>query len=332
MPAGSCRFAPVTAALCAIAVLMLGGWAGSLAAQRQGGTERSPFGGWLRQPVVGPFEYLDATMDGAAVDDAEFPIDGVLHWLRREQKKACLSLRTVQWRGGTGTVSDRLFTRKWYVIECSGNCRGISYQAQGVRSYTRAFHYGTSKAYPVVHMIGDISYQDFTWQFTRRAAGAPPRIRVFAFGSEWDRGPGCDAYQRGGPPAAVPSATPEPPQVSFTGDVLPPGTVITVRTLQSIRSATARIGATFAAELAEPLLVNGRVVADPGSRAFLKYLHDRTPRPGRGRTVTYVVLDAVDVQGRRVTMRGADSPSGEGVTRGTDVNIPQGARLRFVAR
>ena len=148
-----------------------------------------------------------------------------------------------------------------------------------------------------------------------------------------------DALARAYPPAprstSAPASYPPLPS-SVTGELplstIPAGTVVVVRTRQPILYDTARIGSTFGAELAEPLIVGGRTIADAGSAAYLKYLQDMEASRRQRRPIVYVALDTVMVRGTRIPVPGADSAKASMPTRGPVVNIPSGSLLTFTAR
>jgi len=148
-----------------------------------------------------------------------------------------------------------------------------------------------------------------------------------------------EALARAYPPSprstSAPTSYPPLPS-SVTGEAplsaIPGGTVVVVRTKQPILYDTARIGSTFAAELAESLVVGGRTIADAGSAAYLKYLQDMEASRRQRRPIVYVVLDTVTVRGTRIPVSGADSAKASMPTRGPVVNIPSGSLLTFTAR
>ncbi|MGA9585361.1 MAG: BON domain-containing protein [Terracidiphilus sp.] len=66
-------------------------------------------------------------------------------------------------------------------------------------------------------------------------------------------------------PAAAPPPPPPPPPQPV---VVPAGTVLTVRLVQSLSSKTSQAGGTFSATMANPITIDGKTVIPQGSKAF----------------------------------------------------------------
>jgi hypothetical protein len=145
-------------------------------------------------PVQWGAEYWDATLseEKAAVRESE-PIDDVIDWLRRE-KYSCLGSRRVSWdaSGTKGSAGDRVDTRARYVIECSGDCRGLRYMPA---TQAQVYGFGRSKPVPVLEMKGLwFGGTQINWQFQRPAGGAPPDVYIHQWSATgFDYGPGCKA-------------------------------------------------------------------------------------------------------------------------------------------
>jgi hypothetical protein len=119
-------------------------------------------------------EYWDATMAGPQGQARESePIDDVIDWLLK-QKFSCMGTRHVTWdaSGTHGSVADAISVRERYVIECSGNCRGLRYLP-----YTDAqiYHFNRAQPAPVMEMktwrFGGVG---FRWEFRRPPDSDPP--------------------------------------------------------------------------------------------------------------------------------------------------------------
>jgi hypothetical protein len=150
--------------------------------------ERNPAGSWVAWQGDLSFEYVDATMTGA-VKLEDDPIGEVFQWLK-DDNYTCIDVRTVLWRADVGSASGRQFGKKRYLIECRGDCRGVRYQTIRDGAYQK-FHYGTSKAFPVIHQQTDFAvYRDFQWRFTRPRTDQPaPTVRIYTWGAGADYGP-----------------------------------------------------------------------------------------------------------------------------------------------
>lgn len=98
------------------------------------------------------------------------------------------------------------------------------------------------------------------------------------------------------PPASVPPSPPEPL-------VLPAGTRVAVRTASAISTKSAAAGQTFAASLAEPLVVNGRVVAPRGSDATLLVVESDPGGRVKGVAALTVRLAELRAAGRTVRVQ-----------------------------
>jgi hypothetical protein len=137
------------------------------------------------------YEYVDANIlhpqSGPHESD---PIDDANEALKREGF-SCLGTTHVSWSGAKGSAADRLSIHSRYVIECTGNCRGVRYLP---RVQAVIFHFGTTQPVPVLDMKA-VSFggSQFRWDFTRPSATLPaPDINIH----EWTsgkllNGPGC---------------------------------------------------------------------------------------------------------------------------------------------
>jgi hypothetical protein len=85
-----------------------------------------------------------------------------------------------------------------------------------------------------------------------------------------------------------------------TGDVVPSGSVITVRLIDPINSDKSNVGDTFRASLDEPIVVNGRTVAPAGSDATVRIVRVEQSGTVSGSEEIALVLSEVMANGRRL--------------------------------
>jgi len=127
--------------------------------------------------------------------------------------------------------------------------------------------------------------------------------------------------------AQAPSSAPSEPQ-SIT---LPIGTEIAIRTIDRIDSKKADLKTEYAANLDDPLIVNGVTVAPANTRAFLRVTD--VQRAGFSRRASLSIsLVAVNINGQRLNVETdkVDSKSGSQVKRtltGTAVGAGTGAAI-----
>jgi hypothetical protein len=116
------------------------------------------------------------------------PIDSLFQLLIDESYK-CIGTANLIWRGAEGYVTTSVFTTKRYVVECDGNCGGVSYRVGRAGGY----HHGQALFYPVVEFRTNlIVATDLQWNFVRtNANGEPPRVRIHTWTNGFDYGPRC---------------------------------------------------------------------------------------------------------------------------------------------
>ena len=124
--------------------------------------------------LMTPFEYWDTALSDApgTVRESE-PIDDVIDWLRKE-RFSCMDTAHVSWdpSGTRGSAGDVVLLRERYVIECSGDCRGVRY-LPGVSA--SVLHFGTLLPAPVLEIKSPwLGGSKFRWDFTRENASQPP--------------------------------------------------------------------------------------------------------------------------------------------------------------
>jgi hypothetical protein len=154
--------------------------------------------GWISpelRPTGGRLEfrgdaltYVDDSI-GRAPDPFEAirPIDQLNQYLRDSSYK-CLATSTVAWQGTQGAVTTPHFTVKSYVIECEGDCAGITYKAPEF-----AYHAGRSRSYPLVTIQGGLlTERPLPWAFSRPDRAPAPRVRIHTWSNRLgDYGGGC---------------------------------------------------------------------------------------------------------------------------------------------
>jgi hypothetical protein len=96
-------------------------------------------------------------------------------------------------------------------------------------------------------------------------------------------------------PVAAPAPPPPPQPVVVT---IPSGTVVSVRTVDSIDSETSRTGQTFRGSLDAPVVVDDRVVLPKGLNVYLKIVEASSAGHIKGRSELTISLDSFVYQGK----------------------------------
>lgn len=106
---------------------------------------------------------------------------------------------------------------------------------------------------------------------------------------------------------------PQPGQpAAVSGMIIPVGTNITVRMIDSVNSQQTRLGETFRASVDEPVLVDGQVAVPRGADAVVKLVEDQQSGKIEGRTVLTLVLQQVLANGRMVDLTSGDVAQSSG--------------------
>jgi hypothetical protein len=154
--------------------------------------------GWISpelRPNGGPIEYPEETLTyvDAAAGRAPNPFEAIrpieqLFQRLLDGSYKCLTTATVAWRGTQGSATTPHFTTKSYVVECDGDCGGVTYKVP-----VRGYHAGRSRAYPLITAEGGgLTEQPLPWEFTRPDSPTPPRVRIHTWSSRLgDYGGGC---------------------------------------------------------------------------------------------------------------------------------------------
>ena len=102
------------------------------------------------------------------------------------------------------------------------------------------------------------------------------------------------------------------PAAAASGAVIPIGTSITVRMIDSVNSEQSRLGETFHASVDEPVMVDGQVVVPRGADALTKLVEDQQSGKIAGKTVLTLVLQQVLVNGRMIDLTSGDVSQSSG--------------------
>jgi BON domain len=106
------------------------------------------------------------------------------------------------------------------------------------------------------------------------------------------------------PAAPAPPPPPPPPQpITVT---VPEGTIVTVRTIDSIDSSVNTAGQSFRASLDAPIVVGDRVVIPKGLNVNLKLIEASSAGKFKGRSELTVSLDSFTYQGRTYQIASSD--------------------------
>ena len=109
---------------------------------------------------------------------------------------------------------------------------------------------------------------------------------------------------------ADPSPAPEaPPAASL---LIPQGTLLKVRMIDSVDSETSQIGQTFAASLDEPVVVDGQTTVPRGADVVAKLVEDKESGKISGRTELTLDLVSIRVNGRMLDIVTGGSTSSSG--------------------
>jgi outer membrane biosynthesis protein TonB len=115
------------------------------------------------------------------------------------------------------------------------------------------------------------------------------------------------------PPAPVTPPPPPPPQpITVT---IPESTIVSVRTIDAIDSATSSAGQTFRGSLDAPIVADDRVVVPKGLNVTLKLVNASSAGKFKGSSELTVSLDSFTYQGRTYTLSTSDVQE-KGASRG----------------
>ena len=139
-----------------------------------------------------------------------------------------------------------------------------------------------------------------------------------------DSGP---APQAAAPPPASAAPVPPPPPQPRTVTV-PAGTIITVRTIDPVDSATNTTGQVFKASLDAPIVVDNHVIVAKGADVYMKLVSASSAGHLKGKSELTLALQSVIFQGRTYNVVTSDvSQSGSSRGKNSAAKIGGGAVL-----
>jgi hypothetical protein len=115
------------------------------------------------------------------------------------------------------------------------------------------------------------------------------------------------------PSAPAPPPPPPPPQPVVV--TIPDGTVLSVRTIDSIDSSVNTPGQTFRASLDAPIVVGDQVVVPKGLNVYMKLVDASSAGKFKGRSELTVALDSFTYQGKTYQLASSDVQQ-KGASRG----------------
>ena len=151
-----------------------------------------------------------------------------------------------------------------------------------------------------------------TLQFDNSSAaaqsGPPPQPSAPPPPQQANANPNFDRFNRQPPPPAYNDAPPQPasPPPASAGIIIPQGTPLTVRMIDSVDSQTNRLGDTFRASVEDPVVVNGQTVIPRGADVTVRLVDDKQSGKISGRTVLTLAATTVNVDGRPVDVTTGD--------------------------
>ncbi len=113
-------------------------------------------------------------------------------------------------------------------------------------------------------------------------------------------------------PAAVPTAPAPPPPAANAGIVVPQGTPLTVRMIDSVDSQKAQLGDTFRASIQDPVVVNGQTVIPRGADVTVRLVDDKQSGKIEGKTVLTLAITSISINGRKVDVTTGDVQQASG--------------------
>jgi hypothetical protein len=105
---------------------------------------------------------------------------------------------------------------------------------------------------------------------------------------------------------------PPPPPPAAAGLLIPQGTPLTVRMIDSVDSQTNRLGDQFRASIEDPVVINGQTVIPRGADVSVRLVDDQQSGKISGRTVLTLAITSVNVNGRQVDVTTGDVQQASG--------------------
>ena len=96
------------------------------------------------------------------------------------------------------------------------------------------------------------------------------------------------------------------------GLVVPQGTPLTVRMIDSVDSQTNRMGDNFRASIEDPVVVNGQTVIPRGTDVTVRLVDDKQSGKIEGRTVLTLAITTVNINGRPIDVTTGDVQQASG--------------------
>jgi hypothetical protein len=136
---------------------------------------------------------------------------------------------------------------------------------------------------------------------------APPPPR--ANNPNFDRFGGQNPPANQQPPYNDP---PPPPASASAGVVVPQGTPLTVRMIDSVDSQNARMGDQFRASIEDPVMVDGKTVIPRGTDVSVRLVDDKQSGRIQGRTVLTLAITTINLNGRTLDVTTGDVEQASG--------------------
>jgi hypothetical protein len=119
------------------------------------------------------------------------------------------------------------------------------------------------------------------------------------------------------PPAGANNAPPPPaannaPPPASTGLLIPQGTPLTVRMIDSIDSQKAQMGDSFRASIEDPVVINGQTVIPRGADVNVRLVDDKQSGKIAGKTVLTLAVTTVTINGHPVDVTTGDVQQASG--------------------
>jgi len=119
------------------------------------------------------------------------------------------------------------------------------------------------------------------------------------------------------PPANnVPPQAPNPPVANTppakTGILVPQGTPLTVRMIDSVDSQKAQLGDQFRASIEDPVVINGQTVIPRGADVNVRLVNDQQSGKITGKTVLTLAITTVTVNGKPLDVTTGDVQQASG--------------------
>ena len=107
-------------------------------------------------------------------------------------------------------------------------------------------------------------------------------------------------------PATAPAPPPPPPTPQPITVTVPEGTIVTIRTIETIDSASSSTGQVFRASLDAPVVVDDHVVLPKGLNVRLKLVEASSAGKFKGRSELTVSLESLTYQGKTYLLQTSD--------------------------